>query len=73
MDTIEVSCPTCSDVFQVTSKDETKSRHGKTFSGGCIECLTWTTIRFPTKEEIAYFERDVIDKLKLEDKENVAI
>lgn len=73
MDSIEVCCPTCSDAFQVTNKDDTKSRHGKTFSGGCVGCLTWTTIRFPTKEEIAHFERDVIDKLKLEEKENVAI
>ena len=65
MDSIEVCCPTCSDVFHVTNKDVTESRHGETFEGGCVVCLTWTTIRFPTKEEIAYFERDVIDKLKL--------
>jgi phage FluMu protein Com len=35
MDSIEVCCPTCSDVYQVTSK-----------------------------EEIAYFEKDVIKQLK---------
>ncbi len=73
MDSIEVCCPTCSDAYLVTNKDATKSRHGKTFEGGCVECLTWTSIRFPTKEEIAYFEQDVISKLKLKEKENVAI
>jgi hypothetical protein len=64
MNSIEVCCPICSDIYTVTNKDSTKSRYGKTYEGGCFSCLTAMSIRFPTKEDIANFEQDIMETMK---------